>query len=88
MLEEAYESRAFYGAAEWEVEGWATSYAAIANGEMNVVSDTIIELTGHSPMSFSDFLKRNPESYQPVFAHCLTPFIDLCISEKTTLSDN
>ena len=67
-LKEAYESRASYGAAEWEVEGWVTSYAAIANGEMNVVSDTVSKLTGHSPMSFSDYLKRYPESYQ----HLLT----------------
>jgi NAD(P)H dehydrogenase (quinone) len=37
-LEEAYTSRASYGAPEWEVEGWVTSYAAIAAGEMDVVS--------------------------------------------------
>jgi NAD(P)H dehydrogenase (quinone) len=67
-LAEAYASRASYGAPEWEVEGWVTSYAAIATGEMNVVSDTVSKLTGHEPQTLADFLRRHPESYQ----HLLT----------------
>ena len=63
-LEEAYASRASYGAPEFEVEGWVTSYAAIATGEMNVVSDTVYRLTGHYPMTLAGFLRSNPESYQ------------------------
>jgi uncharacterized protein YbjT (DUF2867 family) len=63
-LEEAYASRASYGAPEFEVEGWVTSYAAIATGEMDVVSDTVYDLTGHEPMTFADFLRRYPECYQ------------------------
>ena len=63
-LEEAYASRTSYGAPEWEIKGWVTSYAAIANGEMNVVSDTVSEPTGHAPMTITDFLRRYPESYQ------------------------
>ena len=63
-LEEAYASRASYGAPEFEVEGWVTSYVAIATGEMNVVSDTVYKLTGHEPMTLTDFLRRHPESYQ------------------------
>lgn len=63
-LEEAYESRASYGAPEFEVEGWVTSYAAIAAGEMDVVSDTISRLTGHAPMTLPDYLRRHPESYR------------------------
>jgi NAD(P)H dehydrogenase (quinone) len=63
-LEEAYASRASYGAPEWEVEGWVTSYSAIATGEMNVVSDTVSKLTGHAPMTLADFLERHPESYR------------------------
>ena len=31
-LEEAYASRASYGAPDWEVDGWVTTYAAIADG--------------------------------------------------------
>ena len=67
-LEEAYASRASYGAPEWEVEGWVTSYVAIASGELDEVSDTVSELTGHAPMTLADFLRRYPESYQ----HLLT----------------
>ena len=63
-LEEAYESRAIYGAPAFEVEGWVTSYAAIAAGEMDVVSDTVSKLTGHPPMTLADFLRRHPESYR------------------------
>lgn len=50
-LEEACESRASYGAPDFEVEGWVTSYAAIAAGEMDVVSDTTSKLAGHSPVT-------------------------------------
>jgi uncharacterized protein YbjT (DUF2867 family) len=63
-LEEAYQSRSSYGAPEWEVEGWVTSYAGIAAGEMDVVSGTVGELTGHPPMGLAEFLRRFPESYR------------------------
>ena len=63
-LEEAYASRASYGAPEWEVEGWVTTYAAIANGELDVVSDTVGRLTGHPPMTLDELLRRHPESYR------------------------
>ena len=63
-LEEAYESRSAYGAPEWEVEGWVTTYTAMAAGEMDVVSDDVAELTGHAPMEFSEFLRLHPESYR------------------------
>jgi uncharacterized protein YbjT (DUF2867 family) len=63
-IEEAYASRASYRAPEWEVEGWVTSYLAIATREMDVVSDTVNKLTGHAPMRFADFLRKHPESYR------------------------
>lgn len=63
-LEEAYASRASYGAPEWEVERWVTSYTAIAAGEMEVVSDTVGKLTGHPPMGLAMYLRRHPESYR------------------------
>jgi hypothetical protein len=37
-----------------------------AAGKMDVVSDTVSELTGHQPQTLVDFLHRHPESYQ----HC------------------
>jgi NAD(P)H dehydrogenase (quinone) len=64
MLEEAYASRASYDAPEWEVEGWVTSYAAIAAGELDVVSNTVSELAGHAPMALAEVLRRYPESYR------------------------
>ncbi|MFE7049487.1 SDR family oxidoreductase [Streptomyces californicus] len=62
--EEAYASRAGYGAPEWEVAGWVTSYEAIANGELAAVSDAVPTLTGRSATSFADFLAANPDSYR------------------------
>ncbi|HEY8450784.1 MAG: NAD(P)H-binding protein [Micromonosporaceae bacterium] len=61
-LAEAYESRAGYDAPHWAVTGWVTSYAAIAAGELEVVSDAVAEVAGHPPMSFAEFLAANPDS--------------------------
>ncbi|GAA3387610.1 SDR family oxidoreductase [Streptomyces roseoviridis] len=66
--EEAYASRAVYDAPEWEVEGWVTSYEAVAAGEMDDVSDDVRTLTGHPPQSFADFLAAHPESYRRLLA--------------------
>jgi uncharacterized protein YbjT (DUF2867 family) len=63
-MDEAWASRAVYGAPDWEVEGWISSYAAIASGDLDVVSDTIRTLTGHEAQSLDQFLTRHPESYQ------------------------
>ncbi|HYM57650.1 MAG TPA: NmrA family NAD(P)-binding protein, partial [Solirubrobacteraceae bacterium] len=62
-LEQARASRAPSGAPAWEIEGWVTSYAAIATGEMDVVSDTVRRVAGHEPQTLSEWLRRNPESY-------------------------
>jgi uncharacterized protein YbjT (DUF2867 family) len=61
-LAQAYESRARYGAPEWEVAGWVTSYAAIATGELEVVSDAVAVVAGHPPVSFAAWLAANPDS--------------------------
>jgi uncharacterized protein YbjT (DUF2867 family) len=44
---EAYASRASFGAPDWQVEAWVSTYAAIAAGELDGVSDAIPRLTGH-----------------------------------------
>jgi NAD(P)H dehydrogenase (quinone) len=59
-LEEAYASRASYGAPDWMVEGWVTSYAAVATGELDGVSDAVARIAGHPPQSFAEYLRRNP----------------------------
>jgi uncharacterized protein YbjT (DUF2867 family) len=61
-MEEAYASRAGYGAPDWEVTGWVTTYAAVATGELDVVSDAVARLAGHQPMNLAEFLRRNPGS--------------------------
>ncbi|MBT2400218.1 NAD(P)H-binding protein [Streptomyces sp. ISL-100] len=62
--EEAYASRERYNAEPWEVQGWVTSYEAIAKGEMETVSDAVPLLTGRPATSFADFLGENPDSYR------------------------
>jgi NAD(P)H dehydrogenase (quinone) len=63
-LEEAYASRAHYGAPDWEVAGWVTTYAAIANGDLETVSGDVAAVAGHPPMGLAEFLRRNPDSYR------------------------
>ena len=58
-IEEAYEARAHFGAPAWVVGGWITSFAGVAAGEMDVHSDAVLNLTGHTPMTFEEFLRRN-----------------------------
>jgi uncharacterized protein YbjT (DUF2867 family) len=60
--EEALASRRPSGAPEWAVEGWASSYAAIAAGEMDVVAPTVPDLTGHPAQSIEGFLRRHPSA--------------------------
>ena len=64
--EEAYASRAGYGAPDWEVEGWVTSYEAIASGEMAPVTDTVRRLTGQEPATLSEYVAAHPESLEHV----------------------
>jgi uncharacterized protein YbjT (DUF2867 family) len=61
-IEEAYASRATYGAPDWEVDGWVTTYVAIANGELEAVGGDVAAVAGHPPMGLDDFLRRNPDS--------------------------
>jgi uncharacterized protein YbjT (DUF2867 family) len=57
-VEEAYASRAHYGAPGWEVDGWVSTYTAIAAGEMAGVSDVVPRLTGHPATSLAELLAR------------------------------
>jgi NAD(P)H dehydrogenase (quinone) len=62
-LEEARESRRPSGAPDWEIEGWVTTYAAIAAGELDVVTDHVERIAGHPPMTLVELLERYPESW-------------------------
>lgn len=65
-VEEAWESRRPTGAPEWEIDGWVSSYLAVANGELSTVSDTVQRLTGRPPLDLETFLSHNPQLWQPV----------------------
>lgn len=56
----AWESRRSYGAPDWEVEGWITSYAAVGSGELAVRSDTVERIAGHPPTTLRQLLDRDP----------------------------
>ncbi|MDR6861714.1 SDR family oxidoreductase [Phycicoccus sp. 3266] len=57
-LEEAYASRASYGAPDWQVDAWVSTYTAIAAGELATVSDAVPRLTGHPATSLRELLQR------------------------------
>ncbi|MBD3781144.1 SDR family oxidoreductase [Cellulomonas sp. ES6] len=63
-VEQAYASRAGYGAEPWEVEGWVTSYEAIATGELEPTSPTVRRLAGRPAQSFSEWLTLNPAAWE------------------------
>ncbi len=52
-VEEAYASRAAYDAEPWLVDGWVSTYTAIAAGELATVTDDVRRLTGHEPATVS-----------------------------------
>ncbi|MEO8876605.1 MAG: SDR family oxidoreductase [Polyangiaceae bacterium] len=66
-LEEARASRA--GNEPWLIEGWVSSYAAIATGECSVTSHTIEHVTGKRPWSFAEFLNAEPDSWKHLVRH-------------------
>jgi NAD(P)H dehydrogenase (quinone) len=55
-IEEAYASRAGYGAPDWVVDGWVTSYSAIAAGELDLVTSSVQDVTGHPALSLRQLL--------------------------------
>ena len=56
-LEQAYASRAGFDAPQFEIDGWVTSYSAIAAGEFEVLSDTVERFTGTAPITLRAFLE-------------------------------
>jgi uncharacterized protein YbjT (DUF2867 family) len=56
--QEAYASRAGYGAPDWEVAGWVSSYQAIRDGSLAHVSPDFVSLVGRPAMSLDEYLRR------------------------------
>jgi uncharacterized protein YbjT (DUF2867 family) len=63
-VEEAYASRASYGAAGFEVDGWVSTYTSIASGELDVLSDDVRAVIGRDPISLRRLLALHPELVQ------------------------
>ncbi|MEP7023682.1 MAG: SDR family oxidoreductase [Actinomycetota bacterium] len=62
-VEEAYASRSSYGAPDWQVDAWVSTYTAIAQGEVAGVTDDIPRLTGHPATSLAELLRRGTSAY-------------------------
>jgi NAD(P)H dehydrogenase (quinone) len=62
-VEEAWASRRPSGHPDWEIEGWVTSYLAIAAGELASVTDVVPRLTGHPARTVADHLRAHPEDW-------------------------
>jgi uncharacterized protein YbjT (DUF2867 family) len=58
-VEEAYASRARYGAPDWQVDAWVSTYTAIANGDLAAVSPDVERLTGHPATPLAAVLARS-----------------------------
>lgn len=59
-LDEAYASRAVYGAPDWQVDAWVSTYTAIASNAMARVTTAVQDLTGSAPISLETYLRTNP----------------------------
>jgi uncharacterized protein YbjT (DUF2867 family) len=57
-VEEAYVSRTRYGAPDWQVDAWVSTYTAIAAGELAVITDTVEQITGHPALTLAELLSR------------------------------
>lgn len=58
-VEEAYASRASYGAPPWQVDAWVSTYTAIAAGELSGPTSAVHELTGREPLGLAQFLAES-----------------------------
>jgi NAD(P)H dehydrogenase (quinone) len=63
-LEEARESRRPSGEPDYVIEGWVTTYAAIAAGDLEAISDCVERFCDREPQRLGDWLRANPESYR------------------------
>ena len=55
-VEQAYVSRAGYGAADWQVDAWVSTYTAIAAGELAPVTGDVELVSGHPATSLAELL--------------------------------
>jgi NAD(P)H dehydrogenase (quinone) len=58
-VEEAYQSRARWGAPGWQNDAWVSTYTAIAAGELERVTNDVQDLTGRRSTSLAEFLRES-----------------------------
>jgi len=57
-VDEAYAwRRAAYGAEDWQLDAWVSTYTAVRGGHMAEVTDDVRRVTGHAPRSLEDVLR-------------------------------
>ena len=42
-----------------QLDAWISTYLQIASGELDIISDAVLQLTGHQPISLAQFLAPN-----------------------------
>jgi uncharacterized protein YbjT (DUF2867 family) len=62
-VKEAWATRRPSGHPDWEIEGWVTSYLAIAAGELSAVTDVVPRLTGSPARTVAQHLRAHPEDW-------------------------
>jgi NAD(P)H dehydrogenase (quinone) len=72
-LEEAYASRARYGAPPWQVDAWVSTYTAIARGELALLTGDVEHLTGRPATTLAEHLAEHPATPTPVRDDRSTP---------------
>ena len=58
-VEEAYASRASYGAPRWQMDAWVSTYTAIDAGDLAGPTSAVHELTGREPLGLAQFLAES-----------------------------
>jgi uncharacterized protein YbjT (DUF2867 family) len=61
---EAYASRASYDAPDFAVDGWVSTYLAIAAGELDVVSPAVRDVLGREATSLRELLSARPDLWK------------------------
>jgi len=55
-VDEAYASRSSYGAEQWQLDAWVSTYTAIADGSCAAITDDIATLRGYRPRTLEEAL--------------------------------
>ena len=62
-VEQAYASRARFGAPRWQVDAWVSTYTAIAAGELAEVTGDVRRLTGRDAITLAELLRHGGSAY-------------------------